>query len=187
MADNQYGRQWGGSVLSAALRLRLVSVVVLLSISSYGCVGPGIKSPELLQKYFPDHSPESSLVGMIFAIETSSWNIAYSRLSKNSQEKISPFKFKYGLALVKDPRTGISILNIITGSITDRTLLPRLPGQPASIERIQVNYYGKDSQGRLAAYFVIVYLVDQREEGAEHPSWKVDLLKSAENISGAGA
>ena len=49
---------------------------------------------------------------------------------------------------------------------------------------MQVNYYGKDSAGRLAAYLVVIYLNDEREPGAEEAAWKIDLIRTAEKLSG---
>jgi len=165
--------------LRTSLFVLLASAIILC-----GCNGVPKREQELLQKYFPDDSPDSALVGFIFAIENSNWDSAYSRLSANSREKISPFEFKYGLPLVKDPRTGIPVIEIITGAITDRAVLPQIPGQPKNISRVQVNYYGKDSNGRIAAYLVVIYLNDERKPGAEEAAWKIDLLRTAKKLSG---
>ncbi|MCH2367251.1 MAG: hypothetical protein MK554_08570 [Planctomycetes bacterium] len=183
MADNYDRLRWGG-LLTGSCRLAVLSLVVA---AASGCGGVARKPSAILEKYFPSQNPEQALVGFVFAIESGSWDAAYTRLSKNSREKIGSFKFKVGLPLVKDPRTGISVLEIITGSITNRTPLPRAPGQPKNIERIQLDYYGKDSQGRLAAYFIVVYLLDEREQGAEEPAWKIDLLRTAEQLAGPQA
>lgn len=180
MADNQDGRWWGG-LFPADFRL---VVLLLASTAMTSCAGAPKKPATLLKKYFPDRDPETSLVGFVFAIESGNWDTAYSRLSRDSKEKISSLKFKVGLPIVKDPRTGIPVLEIITGSITNRTSLQRAPGQPKELERIQLDYYGKDSQGRLAAYLITVYLRDEREPGAEDPAWRIDLLKTAETIAG---
>ena len=184
MADNQPTRGWGIAVSSASMGLRAALFVLLAAVMLCGCNGAPKRDQELLQKYFPDDSPDSALVGFIFAVETSSWDSAYSRLSTSSREKINSFEFKYGLPLVKDPRTGIPVIEIITGAITDRALLPQIPGQSKNISRVQVNYYGKDSAGRLAAYLVVVYLIDERKPGAEEAAWKIDLLRTAEKLSG---
>ena len=184
MADNQPTRGWGIAVSSASMGLRAALFVLLAAVMLCGCNGAPKRDQELLQKYFPDDSPDSALVGFIFAVETSSWDSAYSRLSTGSREKINPFEFKYGLPLVKDSRTGIPVIEIITGAITDRALLPQIPGQSKNISRVQVNYYGKDSDGRLAAYLVVVYLTDERKPGAEEAAWKIDLLRTAEKLSG---
>lgn len=184
MADNQPRPEWGGF---ASLRLRTLirGWVLLLTVAlACGCNGPSRRSSEVLKKYFPDDAPESALVGFVFAVETGDWDIAYSRLSATSREKIGPFQFKYGLPLYKDPRTGITVLEIITESIHDRSLIPRVPGQPDNLARIQVNYYGKDTKGRIAAYLVVIYLVDEREAGSDVPAWRIDLLKTAERLSG---
>ena len=184
MADNQMTQRRGNSASGGPMRLPAGLFVLLAAVILCGCNGAPKRDPELLQKYFPDDSPDSALVGFIFAVETSSWDSAYSRLSTSSREKISPFEFKYGLPLVKDPRTGIPVIEIITGAITDRTVLPRIPGQSKNISRVQVNYYGKDSAGRLAAYLVVIYLNDEREPGAEEAAWKIDLIRTAEKLSG---
>ena len=184
MADNQTTQRRGSSASGGPMRLPAGLFVLLAAVILCGCNGAPKRDPELLQKYFPDDSPDSALVGFIFAVETSSWDSAYSRLSTSSREKISPFEFKYGLPLVKDPRTGIPVIEIITGAITDRTVLPRIPGQPENISRVQVNYYGKDSAGRLAAYLVVIYLNDEQEPGAEEAAWKIDLIRTAEKLSG---
>ena len=184
MADNQTTQRRGSSASGGPMGLPAGLFVLLAAVILCGCNGAPKRDRELLQKYFPDDSPDSALVGFIFAVETSSWDSAYSRLSTSSREKISPFEFKYGLPLVKDPRTGIPVIEIITGAITDRTVLPRIPGQSKSISRVQVNYYGKDSAGRLAAYLVVIYLNDEREPGAEEAAWKIDLIRTAEKLSG---
>ena len=150
MADNQTTQRRGSSASGNPMRLPAGLFVLLAAVILCGCNAAPKRDPELLQKYFPDDSPDSALVGFIFSVETSSWDSAYSRLSTSSREKISPFEFKYGLPLVKDPRTGIPVIEIITGAITDRTVLPRIPGQSKSISRVQVNYYGKDSSGTLS-------------------------------------
>ena len=184
MADNQTTQRRGSSASGNPMRLPAGLFVLLAAVILCGCNAAPKRDPELLQKYFPDDSPDSALVGFIFAVETSSWDSAYSRLSTSSREKISPFEFKYGLPLVKDPRTGIPVIEIITGAITDRPVLPRIPGQSKSISRVQVKYYGKDSAGRLAAYLVVIYLNDEREPGAEEAAWKIDLIRTAEKLSG---
>ena len=184
MADNQPTGGRGSAASRASMGLRATLFVLLAAAMLCGCNGIPKRDRELLQKYFPDDSPDSALVGFIFAVETSSWDSAYSRLSTSSREKINSFEFKYGLPLVKDSRTGIPVIEIITGAITDRTVLPRIPGQPKNISRVQVNYYGKDSDGRLAAYLVVIYLNDEREPGGEEAAWKIDLLRTAEKLSG---
>mgnify|MGYP001239442650 FL=1 len=184
MADNQPTGGRGSAASRASMGLRATLFVLLAAAILCGCNSVPKRDRELLEKYFPDDSPDSALVGFIFAVETSSWDSAYSRLSTGSREKISSFEFKYGLPLVKDSRTGIPVIEIITGAITDRTVLPRIPGQPKNISRVQVNYYGKDSDGRLAAYLVVIYLNDEREPGAEEAAWKIDLLRTAEKLSG---
>ena len=184
MADNHDGFWWGdraGSLLPGSCCLTLLILAIAMAS---GCSGVSRKPSAILEKYFPSQNPDQALVGFVFAIESGSWDAAYARLSKNSREKIGSFKFKVGLPLVKDPRTGISVLEIITGSITSRTPLPRAPGQPKDIERIQLDYYGKDSQGRPAAYLIVVYLMDEREQEAKKPVWKIDLLRTAERLVG---
>ena len=184
MADNQPNRGRGRAASGGPMGLRAALFVLLAAVILCGCNGAPKRDREILQKYFPDDSPDSALVGFIFAVETSSWDSAYSRLSTSSREKINSFEFKYGLPLVKDSRTGIPVIEIITGAITDRALLPQIPGQSKNISRVQVNYYGKDSDGRLAAYLVVVYLTDERKPGAEEAAWKIDLLRTAEKLSG---
>ena len=184
MADNQPIRRRGAAASGGPMGSPAALFVLLAAVMLCGCNGVPKRDPELLQKYFPDDSPDSALVGFIFAVETSSWDSAYSRLSTGSREKISPFEFKYGLPLVKDSRTGIPVIEIITGAITDRTVLPQIPGQPKNISRVQVNYYGKDSAGRLAAYLLVIYLNDERKPGTEEAVWKIDLLRTAEKLSG---
>jgi hypothetical protein len=184
MADNQPNRGRGSAACGGLMGLRAALFLSLAAVMLCGCSGTPKRDRDILQKYFPDDSPVSALVGFIFAVETSSWDSAYSRLSASSREKINSFKFKYGLPLVKDPRTGIPVVEIITGAITDRALLPQVPGQSKNISRVQLNYYGKDSDGRLAAYLVVVYLTDERKPGAEEAVWKIDLLRTAEKLSG---
>ncbi len=183
MADNPYSGQWGGAMKRFSGFSAAGLAFLLLAATSCGCAGPAKKSAELLEKYFPQRDPESCLVGFVFALENRDWDGAYSRLSMSTREKIGRFKFKYGLPLVKDPKTGIPVLDIITESVSDRSYLPRVPGQPADIERVRLNYIGKDTKGRVAAYVVTVYLRDEREANAKEPLWRLDLVRTAEGLS----
>ena len=183
MADNSQEPKWGSppGLFSAFPTFGIA--FLLLVATSCGCVGPAKKSSVILEKYFPQKDAESCLVGFVFALENRDWDAAYSRLSLSTREKIGRFKFKYGLPLVKDPKTGIPVLNIITDSVSDRSHLPRVPGQPADIEKVRLNYIGKDTEGRVAAYIVTVYLRDEREAGAKEPLWRLDLVRTAEELS----
>ena len=110
MTDNQPSRGWDNGSYSGPMGLRAALFVLLAAVMLCGCNGAPKRDREILQKYFPDDSPDSALVGFIFAVETSSWDSAYSRLSTGSREKINSFEFKYGLPLVKDSRTGIPVI-----------------------------------------------------------------------------
>ena len=187
MADNQTRARWGG-YLPCRRPLALAAFSILLpAFIGGGCHGPQKSSSAIIEKYFPEGDPESCLVGFVFALENRNWDGAYSRLSSNTMEKVGRFKFKFGLPLIKDPKTGISVLKIITDSITDRTFLKRAPGQPKDIERIRLNYIGKDTKGRVAAYIVTVYLHDERPQDAETAVWRIDLVRTAETLSGPKA
>ena len=183
MPDNLNGQRWGAFMVrfKAHYPARLALLFILLASS--GCVAPAKKPAVILEKYFPQKDPESCLVGFVFALENRDWDAAYMRLSNSTKEKIGRFKFKFGLPLVKDPKTGIPVLDIITESVSDRTHLQRVPGQPADIERIRLNYIGKDTKGRVAAYVVTVYLRDEREAEAKEPLWRLDLVRTAEELS----
>ena len=183
MADNLHGHQWGSSRGKTRAWPAFGMAFLILAATSCGCAGPAKKSSVLLEKYFPQRDPESCLVGFVFALENRQWDAAYSRLSLSTREKIGRFKFKYGLPLVKDPKTGIPVLNIITDSVSDRSHLPRAPGQPADIEKVRLNYIGKDTEGRVAAYIVTVYLRDEREADSKEPLWRLDLVRTAEELS----
>lgn len=182
MADNQIRARWGGCAGRRSSLLAVISVTLVFTAA--GCGGPRKKPTELLEKYFPQGDPESCLVGFVFALDNRDMDAAYSRLSASTREKIGRFKFKYGLPLVKDPKTGIPVLDIISESVSDRTHLERAPGQPEDIERIRLNYLGKDTKGRVAAYIVTVYLRDERPEGAKQATWRLDLVRTAEELSG---
>lgn len=183
MSDKLKGKRWGGFMVRfKGFSPAGIGLLFILS-AMFGCAAPAKKPSAILEKYFPQKDPESCLVGFVFALENRNWDAAYSRLADTTKEKIGRFKFKFGLPLVKDPKTGIPVLDIITESVSDRTHLPRVPGQPAEIERIRLNYIGKDTKGRVAAYVVTVYLRDEREEGAKEALWRLDLVRTAEELS----
>ncbi len=183
MSDNPRSRKWGGSQCRRpAYHSACISFLVLFSAIT-GCNSPAKKPVLILEKYFPQKYPESCLVGFVFALENRNWDAAYSRLSNSTKEKVGQFKFKYGLPLLKDPKTGIPVLDIITESVSDRTHLPRVPGQAPEMERIRLNYIGKDTKGRVAAYVVTVYLIDEREPEAKEALWRLDLVRTAEELS----
>jgi len=134
-------------------------------------------APERLGVYFDPVRPEWALVGFVYALETESWDYAYRSLSARSREKFSQLELRVGLAFLEDPRTGIPLIDIIRGSMQERTI----DDYASDAEQVVVWCLW---EGEKDTYDTEVILVRETDEETGSLHWKVDLAATFERLTG---
>jgi hypothetical protein len=162
-----------------ALLATIATVVALAGC----CSGPSEKA---LRDVLPYSMSDHAYRRFAIAVCDDDWGLAYDRLAKSNRDQISYIEFRVGVPFAKDPRTGISIIDLIRRSAKTVYFDDRQSARK-DVEFLMLLCTTTDSDGKLVGYRVRIPMLDEREDGAEEADWKVDLLYAAERIaSGAG-
>jgi hypothetical protein len=125
-------------------------------------------------KYFSRRFPVSALMRFVYSVEVRDWDDAYESLTPSSREKITRLQLQFGLPFLKEPQTGIPVLEIITESIRRWSVRST---EDADVTVVEVLYQGHGRGGVYVELHIPVYLL---REGGE---WRVDVVKTAEGLA----
>jgi len=148
-----------------------------------GCSsGPGEKA---LDDVLPWSMSDHAYRRFALAVCDGDWGTAYARLAKSNRDQVSYLEFRIGAPFAEDPRTGVSIIDLICKSAAGLRLAEEQPSR-RDVEFLVLHYTGADAGGKPVAYRIGVPMHDERRTGAEEPDWKVDLLYAAEVVASGG-
>ena len=159
----------------------LVTITAVAALAGC-CSGSGQAA---FDKVLPYSMSDHAYRRFALAVCDGDWGLAYDRLAKSNREQFSYLEFRIGAPFVEDPRTGISIIDLIGLSAATLYLDDDQPAR-RDIEFLMLRCTSTDADGKPVGYRVRVPMLDEREDGAEEPDWKVDLLYAAERIASGG-
>lgn len=131
------------------------------------------------EKYFDRWlSPEETLKGFVYAVETEQWDFAYECLSAATQKEVGRFKFQAVIRWASDPALhDVPVYAVISESVRARTR-PVIEGRRAWI---RVAPIVKNRAGDLGLRPLQLYFSFDEERG----EWLFDLLETINTLAGA--
>ncbi len=149
----------------AIRRIRLLGVAIL---AGSGCCGMPAPAPE---KYFHRGTPDETLRGFVYAVDTHHWEYAWGCLTGPSRDEIgSQLRFQVAIRYLDEPSSGVPLYELVTSALRLRGRAAYSPDR--TLASIRVYARGKNSEGTIV--FKKVDLTFERA-GEE---WLLDLLRS---------
>ncbi|MGQ9589259.1 MAG: hypothetical protein ACUVYA_03075 [Planctomycetota bacterium] len=155
-----------------------VCLSAALALSSASCCSPPAPRAE---KYFDRKTPDDTLRGFVYAVETHQWGYAWDALAPSSQREIgSPLRFEAAIRFLEEPQSRVPIYELVTSALRlrSRRVLYSPERDRAAIDVVA---RGRDPQGTVVFLPFRAILERARDE------WRLDLLRSlgVEPSSGA--
>lgn len=171
------GARWG-RCLGFSRKLFSPGLSAALALSWASCCSPPAPPAE---KYFDRKTPDDTLRGFVYAVETHQWGYAWDALAPSSQKEIgSPLRFEAAIRFLQEPQSRVAIYDLVTSALRlrSRRVLYSPERDRAAIDVVA---RGRDPNGTVVFLPFRAILERARDE------WRLDLLRSlgVEPSSGA--
>jgi hypothetical protein len=156
--------------------LRAAMGVSLLVLTLAGCAIPA----PLAEKFFDMSSPENTLKGFVYAVDTHQWEYAHRSLTAETQKEVSQFKLQAAVLFATVPKVNAPLFDLISNA-----LYGRFPAEPVAnrddIQKVIVQTKARDEEGRVVYVEVALWFVLEDRE------WRFDLLGSLNGMGMAAS